>query len=158
MTKVMLEILDGFSLVWVLSFTVRVYTSDFKIWNWSKWILVVDILAQSLLALLTFIALLCVAKSIDISWMISLWCKILYKCLIYTSKSDQWITIWHILKEVIALQLKKSEKWSSSKNSFLNIFVSKHIKSQDKQKLWTPLSFIITFRRCLCWSADYKAD
>ena len=34
------------------------------------------------------------AKSINLSWMVSLWCELLCKRSIYTLKSDQWIAIW----------------------------------------------------------------
>ena len=55
-----------------------------------------DILTQILLTLLTVIALTNFAKSINLSWMVSLWfvwCE-LCKCSIYTLKNDQWITTW----------------------------------------------------------------
>ena len=59
MANVMLELLDGFSLVLVLMYRYSISTFNkwLKILNMRKWILVVDILIQILLTLLTSIAL-----------------------------------------------------------------------------------------------------
>ena len=60
----MLEIWAGNSLVWVLihQHPKSVFLQVTLILNWSKWILVVDILTQMLLTLLTFIGLLILQK------------------------------------------------------------------------------------------------
>ena len=57
--------------------------------------LVVHILTQIVFPLPNF------TKSIDFCWMVSLWCKLLSmltKLSIYTSKSNQWITIIMVSK------------------------------------------------------------
>ena len=73
-----------------MAFRVCVLTSKglcykwHKILNGIKWILVVDIL--NLLTLLTSIAFLNFAKSINLWWMVSFWCELLCKLSIYTLK------------------------------------------------------------------------
>ena len=55
MANVMLKTLDIFSFTMssdARAFKVHVYASDFKFWNWSKWILVVDIPTPILLTIL----------------------------------------------------------------------------------------------------------
>ena len=80
MPNAMLQILDGFT----LAFKVH------DILNWSKWILVINILTQFLLSLLTFIAFnfqFCEKYQfvIDVLPLVELFCNIS----IYTLKSDQ---------------------------------------------------------------------
>ena len=65
--------------------------------NWSKWILVEDILSQVLLTLLAIILAiidLIILLKVLICGGWFLWCELLCKVSIYTLKSDQWITIW----------------------------------------------------------------
>ena len=60
MVNVILQMLDGFSLVWVLVYRhakSAFLQNDYKLLNWSKWILVVDIPTQTLINHMTFIAL-----------------------------------------------------------------------------------------------------
>ena len=56
----MLEILDGFSLVYMIpdvtTYKVSIFTSDYKFLMWVNELLVVDILTQILLTLLTSVA------------------------------------------------------------------------------------------------------
>ena len=97
MANVMLEISDGFSLVWFLMYRHSKSTFLQVILNWSQWTLVVDILPNILilLTLLTFIALPILRKNINLSKMVSLWCELFCKLSIYTLKSNQWIITWY---------------------------------------------------------------
>ena len=94
MAYILLEILDGFSLVWALM--ERYQSPHFYKWlwnlNWSKWISVVDILSQILLTLLTFFALPILRQISNYRRGFlfgSVWCELIS---IYTLK-NQWITI-----------------------------------------------------------------
>ena len=80
------------------AFEVRVFTGDLRFW------IVVNILTHILRTLLTFI-LPNFAKSINFSWLVSLWCELLYKRSIYTLKTDKWITIWWAKFELKCLLL-----------------------------------------------------
>ena len=107
MTNVMLEILDGFSSVWVLiywhSFKVCVSTSDFK------FLIKVNIGSgysnSSFAHSFDFYCHTNFAIRIDLWWMVSLGCELLCKLSIYTLKSDQWLTIWWAKFELECLLL-----------------------------------------------------
>ena len=74
--------------------------------NWSKWILVADILTQILLTLLTLLPYyqFCEKCGFLVNGL-SLWYELLCNLSIYTMKTDQWITIQWAKSELECLLL-----------------------------------------------------
>ena len=108
--------------------------------DWSKWILVEDIVTQFSLALFDCIHCLTnFAKNINSSQMVSLWWELFCKLSIYTLKSAQWITIWWAKFELKCLLLIFITPIQNSK-SLAKMRTSNASKSYQRKK---HLKFLI---------------
>ena len=129
---------------------------------WSKWILAVAILTfnfkffKNFSHSLDFHCLIYFAKSINLSWMVTLWCELLCKCSINTLKSDQWITIWWVKFELECLLLIFIYFNSIFKVTCKNgIFVCQYIRTHSEENrvkfltLHSPFCLFLIKRRYL---------
>ena len=140
----MCEILDGFSLVWVLMYRHSKSAFLQGILNWSKWVL--DHSNSNFAHSFYFHCLTNLAKSINLSWILSVWCELLYKRSIYTLKSYQWITIWWARFELECLVLifiyfNSKFKVTCKNGDFECRYIRTH--SEEKTSKISNIAFVI---------------
>ena len=90
--------------------------------------------------LLTFTAFIILQKSINLWWLLSLWCELLHNLAIYTLKSDQWITIWEQIWVGIStnVHLLIQNSKSLAKMETLNASTSQLIPKKKSLSLHSP--------------------